>query len=283
MYEKSALEREVIIVTGGGSGLGRAMSARFSGLSAKVAIAARNLERLEQAAKEISEETGHEVLPIACDVRDPESCQKVVEQTAERFGPVTGLVNNAAGNFLCPTEDLSPNGFGVVIDIVLKGTFFMTQAVGRHMIENKTKGAMLNIVTPYAWTGSSFVIPSAAAKAGVLTMTRSLAVEWGSGYGIRINALAPGFFPTKGAWDRLVPGGTVNEDFQKQVPLQRMGEPEELADLAVYLMSPASSYVNGTCVTIDGGRQWSGGEFNEFSRYDRENVKQMMAAMRPQK
>ncbi len=283
MYNKDALNGEVIIVTGGGSGLGRAMSERFAELGAKVVIAARTEDRLVKAASEIASSTGGDVLPAVCDVRSADSCANVLKQAIDKYGKVTGLVNNAAGNFLCPSEDLSDNAFSTVVDIVLNGTWNMTQAVGKHMIERGEGGAMLNIVVAYAWTGSAFVLPSAAAKAGVLAMTRSLAVEWGSAYDIRLNAIAPGLFPTKGAWDRLVPDGGLEEQIKSHVPLRRFGEAAELAELAVYLMAPSSGYMNGECVTIDGGRQWSGGEFNEFTRMDRTAVKQMMSAMRPKK
>lgn len=273
-----------LIVTGGGSGLGLAMSARFAKLGAKVTIASRSADRLAEGAKVIEEQTGQKVLTVPTDIRDPDACQAMVERAIQAHGPVRGLINNAAGNFLCASEDLSPGGFGTVVDIVLKGSWNATQAVGKHMIEHGEGGAMLSILTTYAWTGSAFVLPSAVAKAGVLAMTRSLAVEWGSAYKIRLNAIAPGPFPTDGAWSRLVPGGADLDEMKKKIPLGRYGEVGELADLAAFLMSPMASYINGDTITIDGGEWLQGaGEFNEFVKADRESLKQLFAAMKPKK
>ena len=189
--------------------------------------------------------------------------EELLKASIEKFGKVDGLVNNAAGNFISPTERLSNKAFDIIINIVLKGTYNCTLAFGKHWIENKQKSTVLNIVTTYSWTGSAFVVPSAAAKAGVLAITRSLAVEWAK-YGIRFNAIAPGLFPTKGAWERLLPGDLKNKfDLKKKVPLQRVGEHQELANLAAYLISDFSSYMNGEVVTIDGGEWLNGaGQFN---------------------
>ena len=216
-------------------------------------------------------------------MRKPESVDEVVKKTVERFGRIDGLVNNAAGNVLGPSEDLSYNGFNSVVQIVQYGTFNCTIAVGKQMIKQGTGGAVLSIVTSYAWTGSAYVLPSAMAKAAVLVMTRSLAVEWAR-HKIRFNAIAPGPFPTEGAWARLAPTGVGVDMAAKKVPLGRVGKHEELANLAVYLMSDQAGYVTGDCVTIDGG-EWLGGagEFNEYTKYDQTAVHQMMAAMRPKK
>jgi len=275
MFTDDLLADQTIIVTGGGSGLGKSMATRFAALGADVVIAARTLERLEAAAEEIEAATGRSVLPVAVDIRDPEACEGVVKAAVERFGKVTGLMNNAAGNFLCPSEDLSVNGFNAVVDIVLKGTWFMTQAAGKQMIAAGGGGAIVSILTTYVYTGSSFVLPSAMAKAALLAMTRSLAVEWTSAYDIRLNAIAPGPFPTDGAWAALVPDPkAAEEEVRKRIPLKRFGEHSELADLAAYLMSPMSGYINGTCVDIDGGEWLQGaGEFNRFVEYDRANLK----------
>ncbi len=264
MFTSKVLEDRVIVVTGGGSGLGKAMSRYFLQLGAKVVITSRNLDKLKNTAGEMENETGGKVLPVKCDVRHYDEVEAMLSATLEAFGKVDGLLNNAAGNFISPTERLSANAFDTVIDIVLKGSKNCTLAFGKHWIKTKQKKAtVLNIVTTYAFTGSAYVVPSATAKAGVLAMTRSLAVEWAK-YGIRMNAIAPGPFPTKGAWDRLLPGDLKEKfDITKKVPLKRVGEHQELANLAAYLMSDFSAYINGEVVTIDGGEWLQGaGEFN---------------------
>ncbi len=264
MFTSEVLKDQVIVVTGGGSGLGKAMSRYFLQLGAKVVIASRNLEKLKNAAQVLEAETGGRVLPVKCDVRNYGEVEAMLTAALEVFGKVDGLLNNAAGNFISPTERLSANAFDTVIDIVLKGSKNCTLVLGKHWIETQQqKATVLNIVTTYAFTGSAYVVPSAAAKAGVLAMTRSLAVEWAK-YGIRMNAIAPGPFPTKGAWDRLLPGDLKEKfDIRKKVPLKRVGEHQELANLAAYLMSDFSAYVNGEVITIDGGEWLQGaGEFN---------------------
>ncbi|MBI2376247.1 MAG: 2,4-dienoyl-CoA reductase [Deltaproteobacteria bacterium] len=281
MLQPGTLAHHTIIITGGGTGLGRAMAEKVSELGANVVIAARNLERLETVAREISGKTGGQVLAVAVDVRDPDACHAMVRAAIERFGSVEGLVNNAAGNFLVTAEDLSPGGFDAVVGIVMKGSFNATQAVGRAMIEHKRGGSILNILTTYAWTGSAFVLPSAMAKAGVLAMTRSLAVEWGSAYGIRVNAIAPGPFKTEGAWNALMPDPSLEAKALERIPLGRFGQPEELANLAAYLLSPYSAYVNGDCITIDGGEWLMGaGSFSSLTEHPREQLKQVFSAMR---
>jgi len=264
MLKEGSLDGQVIVVTGGGSGLGKAMTTYFLELGAKVVISSRNIDKLNKTAKELEDKTGGKVLPVQCDVRHYDQVEAMLESTLKEFGKVDGLLNNAAGNFISPTERLSSNAFDTIIDIVLKGTKNCTLAFGKHWINIKQKKAtVLNIVTTYAWTGSSYVVPSATAKAGVLAMTRSLAVEWAK-YGIRFNAIAPGPFPTKGVWDRLLPGDLKDKfDMKKKIPLRRMGEHQELANLAAYLMSDFSAYINGEVVTIDGGEWLQGaGEFN---------------------
>ena len=208
-------------------------------------------------------ETGGQVLAVQCDVRDYEQVETVLAKTIAKFGKVDGLLNNAAGNFISPTERLSANAFSSIIDIVLKGTVNCTLAFGKHWIAAKQSASILNIVTTYAFTGSAYVVPSACAKGGVLAMTRSLAVEWGK-YGIRTNAIAPGPFPTKGAWDRLLPGDLAEKfDFKKRVPLKRVGENQELANLAAFLISDFAGYINGEVITIDGGEWLQGaGQMN---------------------
>ncbi|WP_031429220.1 SDR family oxidoreductase [Flavimarina sp. Hel_I_48] len=264
MLRDDALKGKSIVVTGGGSGLGKAMTKYFLELGAQVAITSRDLEKLKGTANELEKETGGTCLPVQCDVRDYEQVEAMRDQCIKEFGQIDVLLNNAAGNFISPTERLSAHAFDVIIDIVLKGSKNCTLAFGKHWIDTKQeKSTILNIVTTYAWTGSAYVVPSATAKAGVLAMTRSLAVEWAK-YGIRSNAIAPGPFPTKGAWDRLLPGDLKDKfDLSKKIPLRRVGELQELANLAAYLVSDFSAYVNGEVVTIDGGEWLEGaGQFN---------------------
>ncbi|MES2445862.1 MAG: SDR family oxidoreductase [Bacteroidota bacterium] len=263
MLKDDALKGKTIVVTGGGTGLGKAMGTYFLKLGANLVITSRKLEVLQKTADEMAAETGGQVLAVQCDVRDYEQVENVLAKTIEKFGKVDGLLNNAAGNFISPTERLSANAFSSIIDIVLKGTVNCTLAFGKHWIAAKQPATVLNIVTTYAFTGSAYVVPSACAKGGVLAMTRSLAVEWGK-YGIRTNAIAPGPFPTKGAWDRLLPGDLAEKfDFKNRVPLKRVGDNQELANLAAFLISDFSSYINGEVITIDGGEWLQGaGQMN---------------------
>jgi NAD(P)-dependent dehydrogenase (short-subunit alcohol dehydrogenase family) len=265
MFDKELLNDKSIIVTGGGTGLGKSMATRFAELGANLVITSRRQEVIDKTAEELRDHGG-KVLAIACDVRDPEQVNEMVSQTVDEFGKIDILLNNAAGNFISPTEDLSPNAFKTIVDIVLNGTFNCTQAAGKVMRE-KDGGVILNIVTTYAWTGSGYVVPSASAKAGVLAMTRSLAVEWAK-YGIRTLAIAPGPFPTKGAWSRLAPPGLgIEKKMRNRVPLKRVGEHIELANLASYLVSDQAAYINGEVVTIDGGEWLQGaGEMNELEK-----------------
>jgi NAD(P)-dependent dehydrogenase (short-subunit alcohol dehydrogenase family) len=265
MFKDKVLKNKTIVVTGGGTGLGRSMSAYFSRLGANVVITSRKMDVLEETAKEISSETGGKVLPVQCDVRKEDEVKGVLDATIKEFDRVDGLLNNAAGNFISPTERLSPKAFGIIIDIVLKGTINCTLTFGKHWIEKSQPATVLNIVTTYASTGSGYVVPSACAKAGVLAMTRSLAVEWAK-YKIRFNAIAPGPFPTKGAWERLVPGPLKEKiSMERRIPLKRTGEHQELSNLAAYLMSDFAAYLNGEVVTIDGGEWLQGaGQFNQL-------------------
>jgi NAD(P)-dependent dehydrogenase (short-subunit alcohol dehydrogenase family) len=263
MLRDDALKGKTIIVTGGGTGLGKAMGTYFLKLGANLVITSRKLEVLQKTAAEMETETGGKVLAIACDVRNYDDVQKMLEQSITTFGRVDALLNNAAGNFISPTERLSANAFSAVIDIVLKGSANCSLALGKYWIAEKIPGSILNIITTYAFTGSAYVVPSACAKGGVLAMTRSLAVEWGR-HGIRTNAIAPGPFPTKGAWERLLPGDMAQKfDFKNRVPLKRVGEHQELANLAAFLVSDFSGYINGEVITIDGGEWLQGaGQFS---------------------
>jgi len=265
MLKENSLRNKVILVTGGGSGLGKSMVEYFVELGANVIITSRRKELLDEVAKKINAENESEVFPVPCDVRNIDEVEKVVDEAYKKFGKVDCLINNAAGNFISPTERLSTRAFDAIIDIVLKGTINFTLTLGKKWIEEKINGNVLNIVTTYSWTGSGYVVPSACAKAGVLSLTRSLAVEWAK-YKIRFNAIAPGPFPTKGAWERLLPGDLKDKfDPSKKVPVGRVGEHQELSNLAAYLVSDYSSYINGEVITIDGAEWLKGaGQFNHL-------------------
>lgn len=267
MLKEDALKGKTIIITGGGTGLGKSMGKYMLELGANLVITSRKQDILKKTADELSKETGGNVLPIACDVRKYEEIQHVISKAELEFGRIDGVLNNAAGNFISPTERLSHRAFDIVVDIVLKGTYYFTLAAGKNWISKNQSGTFLNIVTTYAWTGSGYVVPSACGKAGVLALTRSLAVEWAK-YNIRSNAIAPGPFPTEGAWSRLLPGELVKKfDPAERIPIKRVGEHIELANLAAYLMSDFSAYINGEVITIDGG-EWlrNGGEFSHLEQ-----------------
>jgi NAD(P)-dependent dehydrogenase (short-subunit alcohol dehydrogenase family) len=278
MFKADLLAGKVALVTGGGSGLGLSAVSKFLELGARVAIVGRTQQRLEEAARQL--DAGDRLFLHTCDVREAEQVEQAVAAIYDAFTAVDIVVNNAAGNFLAATEDLSPNAFDAVVRTVLHGTFNVTTAVGRRMIEQQRGGVFLNIITTYAWTGSAFVVPSAVAKAGVLALTRSLAVEWAA-YGIRLNAIAPGPFPTEGAWSRLLPTPELEKESLSRIPLGRFGEHDEFANLAAFLVSDAAPYINGECVTIDGGA-WlaSGGLFNGLTRVPRAQVKDALRKFR---
>lgn len=262
-FANDLLKDKVVLITGGATGLGRAMGETFLALGAQLAIASRREDVLKKAAEEMGGEE-HKVFYHSCDVRDPVQIQEMVSAVEQHFGHIDVLVNNAAGNFISPTERLSPRAVDAVLNIVLHGTFYSSLEIGKRWIEQGRSGTMLNIVTTYACTGSAFVVPSAAAKAGVLTLTRSLAVEWAR-YGIRQVAIAPGPFPTEGAWSRLSPTPELELKMIGRVPLRRVGNKEELAHLAAYLISDYAAYMNGEVVTIDGGEWLQGaGQFNDL-------------------
>ena len=283
MFEIDLLKGKTIIITGGGTGLGKSMAVRFAELGANLVLTSRRQDVLDETSAEIKEATGAKILTVAADIRLPEQVADMVAQSVSRFKKIDGLLNNAAGNFISPTEKLSENAFKTIVDIVLLGSFNCTLNAGREMIKSGG-GNILSIVTTYAWTGSGYVVPSASAKAGVLAMTRSLAVEWAK-YNIRSNAIAPGPFPTKGAWSRLVPPGlNVEKKMKERVPMNRFGKHEELANLAAYLMADGSAYINGDVITIDGGEWLKGaGQFNALDKVPQLAWKAMAAARRRKK
>jgi NAD(P)-dependent dehydrogenase (short-subunit alcohol dehydrogenase family) len=279
MFKDNLFAGRHILITGGGTGLGKSMGRRFLELGAMLSICGRRSEVLEATAAEHRAATGGTVHTFACDIRDTDAVERMVE-AAEAAAPVTALVNNAAGNFLARSEELSPRAIDAVVGIVLKGSLNCTLALGRRWLAQARPGTVLSIVTSYAWTGSAYVLPSAVAKAGVLAMTRSLAVEWG-GRGVRLNAIAPGPFPTEGAWERLVPRPDLARAFETRNPLGRAGEHRELADLAAYLLADGSAYINGEVVTIDGG-EWLKGA-GQFSFLVEMLGEEDWAAIRPRK
>jgi NAD(P)-dependent dehydrogenase (short-subunit alcohol dehydrogenase family) len=261
MFRDDLLKAKRILVTGGGTGLGLSMGRRFLELGAELAICGRREAVLNEAAAKLRAETGGRVETVACDIRDAPAVDAMLDRLwAQR--PLDALVNNAAGNFIARSETLSPRAVDAVVNIVLHGAAYCTIGCGRRWLAAGRRAGVLSIVTTYAWTGSAYVVPSAMAKAGVLAMTRSLAVEWG-GRGIRLNAIAPGPFPTAGAWERLVPRPDLAKAFETKNPLGRVGEHRELADLAAFLLCDGSGYINGEVVTIDGGEWLQGaGQFN---------------------
>ena len=279
-FHPELLSGQHVVVTGGGTGLGRAMAVRFAALGASVTVCGRREEPLAETVEEI-EDRGGAAEGISCNVRDPEAVEDFFAEAEERQGPVTRLVNNAAANFLAASEDLSPGGFDAIIKTNMYGSFYCTQACGRRWLERGEGGVVLSIATTYAETGSAYVLPSAMSKAGVVAMTKSLAAEWGPA-GIRLNAVGPGPFPTKGAWDRLSPPGVdLEEQMRQRVPLRRFGKPGELANLAVFLLSDLSSYMNGAFLTFDGGEVLvAGGQFNAFTRMPRQQIKGLFEQMR---
>ncbi len=279
IYRDDLLKDEHVVVTGGGTGLGRVMAMRAASLGAAVTICGRREEPLEKTVGDIRE-AGGKAEGLSCNVREAESVAAFFDEAEARQGPVTGLVNNAAANFLSASAELSPNGFDAIVKTNLYGSFYCTQQCGKRWIERGTPGVVLSIATTYAETGSAFVLPSAVSKAGIVAMTKSLAAEWGT-YGIRLNCIAPGPFPTEGAWSRLVPDEEMAENMKRRVPLARFGEPHELGDLAIFLLSDGSSYLSGECIALDGGEVLAaGGQFNDFIKMPREGVLQVLAMMR---
>ena len=279
MFQPDLLAGKRILITGGGTGLGRSMAEHLLELGAEIAICGRRKDVLTDTAKALAEQTGGKIQSYSCDIREADAIEAMMDQI---FGdrPLDGLINNAAGNILARSETLSHRAVDAVVNIVLKGSANCTLAAGRRWLAAKHPGTVLSVTTTYAWTGSAFVLPSAMAKAGVLAMTQSLAVEWGA-RGIRLNAIAPGPFPTKGAWERLVPTPEIAEAFETRNPLKRPGEHRELTNLVAFLMADGSAYVNGDVVTIDGG-EWLKGA-GQFSFLQEHMTDDLWAAMQPKK
>lgn len=261
IFRDDLLAGKRILITGGGTGLGKSMAGHLLELGAEIAICGRREDVLAATVEELGKATGGKITAHGCDIRDAEAVDAMMSSLFDQQ-PLDGLINNAAGNILARSEELSPRAVDAVVNIVLKGSANCTLAAGRRWLDKEQPGTVLSITTTYAWTGSAFVLPSAMAKAGVLAMTQSLAVEWG-GRGIRLNAVAPGPFPTKGAWDRLVPNAEIADAFETRNPLKRPGEHRELTNLVAFLMADGSSYVNGDVITIDGGEWLKGaGQFS---------------------
>jgi NAD(P)-dependent dehydrogenase (short-subunit alcohol dehydrogenase family) len=261
MFREGLMADERILVTGGGTGLGREMAEGFVRLGATVYICGRRQNKVDETASELMGLHGGKIVPMACDIRDPDAIHAMVDAIWADGGALTGVVNNAAGNFISRTEDLSVNGFNAIADIVMRGTFYVTLDIGKRLIAEKKKASFLSILTTWVWSGSAFVVPSAMSKTAINAMTQSLATEWGR-YGLRFNAIAPGLFPTKGMSARLSPGGQGGNSRNDLNPMGRAGEMHELVNLAVFLMGKGAEYVNGQTIAIDGaGYQANGGTF----------------------
>jgi NAD(P)-dependent dehydrogenase (short-subunit alcohol dehydrogenase family) len=269
MFKPGLLSGKRILVTGGGTGLGEVMSEAYAGLGATVYICGRRKDVLDETAKRIAGETGSKVAGIPCDIRVAEAVDDMIGQIWADGGALTGLVNNAAGNFISRTKDLSPRGFNAIADIVFRGSFYVTLACGKRWIEGGDRASVISILTTWIWNGGPFTVPSAMSKAGLNVMTKSLATEWGP-HGIRLNAIAPGPFPTKGAWERLSPqSASRDEGRASAIPMGRTGEMVELANLAVFLMAEGCDYLTGQTIAIDGAMHLaSGGNFAALSRLD---------------
>lgn len=265
MFKDGLLKGKRILITGGGTGLGKEIAARYLQLGAELWIAGRRGAVLDSSAKELTSKYGGTVKTHAVDIRDSQAVDAMVQRIWDESGPLTGLVNNAAGNFISPTKDLSPNGFNAIANIVFHGTFYVTHAVGKRWIAGGHKGSVISILVTWVWTGSPYVVPSAMSKAGIHIMTKSLAIEWGR-HGIRLNAIAPGPFPTEGASKRLRPDGSF-EDATAKIPMRRVGQMPELQNLAAFLMADGCEYLSGETIAVDGaGYIANGASFTELDR-----------------
>jgi NAD(P)-dependent dehydrogenase (short-subunit alcohol dehydrogenase family) len=280
IFKDGLLKGKRILVTGGGTGLGEVMAEAYAKLGAAVYICGRRASVLDETAKKISDATGAKVKGIACDIRVAEAVDDMIAQIWADGGALTGLVNNAAGNFISRTKDLSPRGFNAIADIVFRGSFYVTLACGKRWIEAGNKASVISILTTWIWNGGPFTVPSAMSKAGLNIMTKSLATEWGPN-GIRLNAIAPGPFPTKGAWERLNPKASNRGESSSTIPMGRVGEMPELANLAVFLMSDGCDYLTGQTIAIDGAMHLaSGGNFAAMSALGDEDWERIRGEIR---
>ena len=281
MFRKDLLQGKRILVTGGGTGLGKEIAARYLELGAELWICGRRGPLLDAAAKDLMTRHGGSVRTHAVDIRDAQAVDAMVQRIWDESGPLSGLVNNAAGNFISPTKDLTPNGFNAIANIVFHGTFYVTHAVGKRWIAGGHKGSVISILVTWVWTGSPYVVPSAMSKAGLHVMTKSLAVEWGR-YGIRLNAIAPGAFPTEGASKRLRPDGRF-EDANDRNPMRRIGQMPELQNLATFLMADGCEWLTGETIAIDGGGYLAnGGSFTELDKLSDADWERMRALIKSQ-
>ena len=283
MFKEGLLKGKRILITGGGTGLGKEIAARYLQLGAELWIAGRRGAVLDSSAQELIQEWGGKVTPHPVDIRDAAAVDAMVQRIWDEAGPLTGLVNNAAGNFLALSERLTPNGFDTVVRTVLYGSVHCSLALGRHLLARRAPGSIVSIAATYVWSGSAYVLPSVCAKAGVLAMTRSLAVEWAHA-GIRLNAIAPGPIPTEGAFSRLLADERAKANTLGRIPLGRFGEPGEIANLATFLLSDLCPFQTGDCVTMDGGEWLAGaGEFSDYRRLGRDALEKAFEALRGKK
>ena len=282
MFRDGLMDGERILVTGGGTGLGKEMAEGLLKLGAEVHICGRRGEVCQATAEELVEKHGGKVVPHPCDIRSAEMISEMNDLIWSQHGPLTGLINNAAGNFISRTEDLSIRGFDAIANIVFRGTFYMTHDIGKRWIEGGTRGNVVSILTTWVWNGSAFTVPSAMSKAGINVMTQSLAVEWAR-YNIRMNAIAPGLFPTEGMSSRLTPTGSDEDRRKSGAPINRPGEMHELANLAAFLLGPGAEYITGQTIAIDGGGYLaSGGNFSQLLAWGDEEWNAAKAAIQGQ-
>jgi NAD(P)-dependent dehydrogenase (short-subunit alcohol dehydrogenase family) len=283
MFKEGLLRGKRILVTGGGTGLGKEIASRYAELGAEIWLAGRRGGVLQDTAAELKEKYQAKVETHPVDIRDAAAVDAMVQRIWDQSGPLTGLVNNAAGNFISPTKDLTPNGFNAIANIVFHGTFYVTHAVGKRWIEGGHPGTVLSILVTWVHTGSPYVVPSAMSKAGLHVMTKSLAVEWGR-HRIRLNAIAPGPFPTEGAEKRLRPGGGFSKSSDTN-PMRRVGQMPELQNLATFLMADGCEWLTGETIAVDGGgylATGSGGYFTELDKLSDSDWEKMRAMIKAQ-